>query len=175
MPIERTGLIKFAGNEQTVVGPDIVVGQKAPEFWIQKNDWSMSKGLKESRGKVRIIAAVPSLDTAVCDRETRRFNLEAASLGKKIAILVISMDLAAAQKRWCGAAGVEQVLTFSDSAKSDFGKKYGVLMKEVHLLRRAVFVVDRKGIVTYAAYMAVNGDEPVYEDVLNAARKALVK
>lgn len=175
MPLERTGLIKFAGNEQTVVGPEIVVGQKAPEFWIQKNDWSMSKGLKESRGKVRIIAAVPSLDTPVCDRETRRFNLEAANLGKKIAVLVISTDLPVAQKRWCGAAGVEQVLTFSDVVKTDFGKKYGVLMKEVRLLRRAVFVVDRKGIVTYAAYMAVNGDEPNYDEVLQAASKALGK
>ena len=173
MPIERVGLIKFAGKERTVVGNDIKVGQKAPEFTIQKTDWSLSKGLKETKGKVRIIAAVPSLDTPTCDRETRRFNQEAANLGQDIAILVVSMDLPVAQKRWCGAAGVEQVLTFSDVAKADFGRKYGALMKEVRLLRRSVFVVDKKGIVTYAAYMPTNGAEPKYDEVLAAAKAAL--
>jgi thiol peroxidase len=173
MPVERVGLIKFAGKEQTVLGADIKVGQKAPEFTIQKTDWSLAKGLKETKRKVRIIASVPSLDTPVCDRETRRFNEEAAKLGKDIAILVLSMDLPVAQKRWCGAAGVDQVLTFSDVIKADFGKKYGTLMKEVRLLRRAVFVVNKKGIVTYAAYMAANGDEPKYDEVLTAAKEAL--
>ena len=174
MTNERLGLIKFGGKEQTVVGDDIKIGQKAPDFTIQKNDWSISKGLKETRGKVRIIAAVPSLDTPTCDRETRRFNVEAAKLGKDIAILVISMDLPVAQKRWCGAAGVDQVLTFSDVTKAEFGKKYGTLMKEARILRRAVFVVDKKGIVTYSAYMATNGEEPNYEEVLAAAQKALI-
>ena len=173
MSKERLGLIKFSGKEQTVIGDDIKVGQKAPEFTIQKTDWSLSKGLKETRRKVRIIAAVPSLDTSTCDRETRRFNLEAAGLSKDISIVVISMDLPAAQKRWCGAAGVDQVLTFSDHARADFGKKYGTLMKEVHLLRRSVFVVNKKGFVTYSAYMAATGDEPNYEEVLAAAKKAL--
>ena len=175
MTTERFGMIKFAGKEQTVIGDDIQVGQKAPEFTIQKNDWSLAKGLKETRGKVRILAAVPSLDTPVCDRETRRFNEAAAQLGKYVAILTLSMDLPVAQKRWCGAAGVTQVQTFSDVVKADFGKKYGVLMKEVRLLRRAVFVVDKKGMVVYAAYMPVNGDEPAYEEVLAAAKKALGK
>ncbi|NCP87264.1 MAG: thiol peroxidase [Anaerolineae bacterium CG_4_9_14_3_um_filter_57_17] len=175
MTTERFGMIKFAGKEQTVIGDDIQVGQKAPEFTIQKNDWSLAKGLKETRGKVRILAAVPSLDTPVCDRETRRFNEAAAQLGKDVAILTLSMDLPVAQKRWCGAAGVTQVQTFSDVVKADFGKKYGVLMKEVRLLRRAVFVVDKKGMVVYAAYMPVNGDEPAYEEVLAAAKKALGK
>ncbi|GAB4502114.1 MAG: thiol peroxidase [Anaerolineales bacterium] len=175
MTTERIGLIKFAGREQTVVGADIQVGQKAPEFTVQKNDWSLVKALKETRGKVRILAAVPSLDTPVCDRETRRFNEEAAKLGQDIAILVISMDLPVAQKRWCGAAGVAQVQTLSDVVKADFGKKYGVLMKEVRILRRAVFVVDKKGLVTYAAYMPTNGDEPKYDEVLAAAQKALGK
>jgi thiol peroxidase len=173
MATERLGLIKFGGREQTVVGDDIQVGQKAPEFNIQKNDWTLSKGLKETRRKVRIIASIPSLDTPVCDRETRRFNEEAAKLSKDIVIIVISMDLPVAQKRWCGAAGVEQVKTFSDVVKADFGKKYATLMKEVRILRRAVFVVDKRGIVTYAAYMPTNGDEPKYEEVLAAAKKAL--
>lgn len=173
MTIERFGIIKFAGKEQTVIGADIQVGQKAPEFTAQKNDWSLVKALKETRGKVRILAAVPSLDTPVCDRETRRFNEEAAKLGPDVVVLTLSMDLPVAQKRWCGAAGVDQVQTFSDVVKADFGKKYGLLMKEVRILRRAVFVVDKKGKVVYAAYMPTNGDEPRYEEVLAAARKAL--
>jgi thiol peroxidase len=148
--------------EQTVVGADIQVGQKAPNFTIQKNDWTLSKGLRETKRKVRIILSVPSLDTAVCDRETRRFNEEAANLGKGIAVLVVSMDLAAAQRRWCGAAGIERVITVSDASK-----------KEIRLLRRAAFVVNKKGIVTYAAYMPTNKDEPDYEEVLSAAKAAL--
>lgn len=173
MSAEQNRIMKFGGKEQTIVGDEILIGQKAPEFLIQKNDWSIGKGLKETRGKVRIIAAIPSLDTPVCDLETRRFNQEAAELGQDISILIISMDLPVAQKRWCGAAGVDKVLTFSDVIKADFGKKYGTLMKEVRLLRRAVFVVDKKGIVTYTAYMATNGDQPKYEEVLIAAKKAL--
>ena len=131
--------------------------------------------MKETSGKVRVIAAVPSLDTSVCDRETRRFNEEASSLSKDIVIIVVSMDLPAAQKRWCGAAGVDQVMTVSDVVKADFGKKYGTLMKEVRLLRRAVFVVDKQGIVTYVAYMPANSEEPNYPEVLAAAKKALAK
>jgi len=173
MTSERFGVLKFAGKEQTVVGDDIRVGQKAPEFTIQKTDWSVSKGLKETRGKVRIITSVPSLDTPVCDRETRRFNEEAAKLGNDIIVMVISVDLPVAQKRWCGAAGVDQVMTVSDVIKTDFGKKYATLMKEVRVLRRAVFVVNKKGIVTYVAYMPTTRDEPNYEEVLDAARQAL--
>ena len=175
MTTERLGIIKFGGKEQTVVGEDIKVGQKAPDFTIQKTDWTIGKALKETKGKVRIIASIPSLDTPVCDRETRRFNVEAAKLGKDIAIIVMSMDLPVAQKRWCGAAGVDQVITFSDVTRAEFGKKYGTLMKEARILRRAVFVVDKKGFVTYSAYMATNGNEPDYDEVLKAAQQALEK
>jgi len=173
MTTKRFGIIKFAGKEQTVIGDDLQAGQKAPEFTVQKNDWSMTKALKETRGKVRILAAVPSLDTPICDRETRRFNEEAAKLGADVVVLTLSMDLPVAQKRWCGAAGVENVKTLSDVVKADFGKKYGLLMQEVRILRRAVFVVDKKGMLVYAAYMPTNGDEPNYAEVLQAARKAL--
>jgi thiol peroxidase len=173
MTQERFGLIKFAGNDVTVIGEDLNVGEKAPEFTVVKNDWSVVKGLKDSKRKVRIISAVLSLETGVCDRETRRFNEEASKLGKNIAILVISADLPFTQKRWCGAAGVDQVTTYSDSLKADFGKKYGCLIKESRVLRRAVFVVDKKRIVRYAAYMPALGDEPNYEEVLAAARDAL--
>jgi thioredoxin-dependent peroxiredoxin len=122
---------------------------------------------------VRIIASIPSIDTPVCDRETRKFNEEAAALSSDISILIISMDLPVAQKRWCGAAGVDQVTTFSDVVEADFGKKYGTLMKEVRLLRRAVFVVDKNDVVTYSAYMPANGVEPNYEEVLSAAKRSL--
>jgi thiol peroxidase len=175
MPTKRFGIIKYAGKEQTVIGDDIQVGQKAPDFTIQKNDWSLSKAFKETKRKVRIIASVPSLDTPVCDRETRRFNEEAAKLSKNVAVIVVSMDLPVAQKRWCGAAGVDQVMTVSDVVKADFGKKYATLMDEVRILRRAVFVVDQKRIIRYVAYMPTNGDEPNYDEVLAAAKEALGK
>jgi thiol peroxidase len=170
---ERPGLIKFAGKDATVIGDDIQVGQKAPDFVALKQDWSVVKCFKETRRKVRIITSLPSLETAVCDRETRRFNQEAAALDKKIVVVAISADLPYTQKRWCGAAGVDQVITLSDSLKTDFGKKYGCLIKEGRVLRRAVFVVDRKRIVRYAAYMPTFGDEPIYEEVLAAAKAAL--
>jgi thiol peroxidase len=171
--MERFGIIKFKGKEATVIGPDLNPGDPAPEFTVQNQDWMMVNGLAGTQGKVRIIAAVPSLDTDVCDRETRRFNVEAASLDKDIAILVISTDLPYAQKRWCGASGVDQVTVLSDHMTADFGAKYGCLIKEVRVLRRAAFVVDRAGKVVYAAYMPVLGEEPNYADVLEAAKSAL--
>ncbi len=171
--LERTGILKVGGQDVTIIGEDIQVGQVAPDFVVQALDWSIVRGLKDTQGKVRILAAVPSLDTEVCDRETRRFNQEASALDKDIVIEVISTDLPFAQKRWCGAAGVDQVMVLSDHLYTEFGQKYGCLIKERRILRRAVFVVDRRGIVTYAAYMPALGVEPNYEEVLKAAKEAL--
>jgi thiol peroxidase len=173
MTIERTGLIQVSGKDATVIGEDIKIGQTAPDFSVQALDWSPVRGVADTRGKVRILAAVPSLDTNTCDRETRRFNQEAAGLSKDIVIEVISTDLPYAQKRWCGAAGVDQVMVLSDHMAAEFGEKYGCLIKERRTLRRAVFVVDRQDKVAYAAYMPVLGMEPNYEEVLAAARAAL--
>ncbi len=173
MTVERFGLLKFGGNDVTIIGADVEPGQTAPDFVVQTQDWREMQALAETKGKVRILAAVPSLDTPVCDRETRRFNQEAAELGEDIAILVISMDLPFAQKRWCGAAGIDQVLVLSDHLYADFGRKYGCLIKEVRVLRRAVFVVDRQDKIVYADYMPALGDEPDYEAVLAAAEAAL--
>jgi len=169
----RKDSYKFRDRLVTILGDDLKVGQKAPSFKAHSLDWKYISPLNETRRKVRIIAAVPSLDTRVCDIETRRFNVEAAALGKDVSIITISTDLPYAQKRWCGAAGVDQVMVVSDHLKGEFGKKYGVLMKETGILRRAVFVVDRKGFITYVAYMPVMGDEPNYEEVIQAAKKAL--
>jgi len=171
--IERQGLIKFAGKDATIIGADLTVGQKAPEFKVRAQDWSMIAALKATQGKVRVIAAVPSLDTSVCDRETRRFNEEAAHLSKDITILVVSTDLPFAQKRWCGATGIDQITVVSDHFTTDFGKKYGCLIKEGRILRRAIFIVNRKNILTYVAYMPALGEEPNYDEVLQAARAAL--
>ena len=171
--MERTGVISFAGRDVTVIGQDLQVGDIAPEFTVQAQDWSMVNGLESTGGKVRIIAALPSLETSVCDRETRRFNEEAAGLSNDIAILVISTDLPYTQKRWCGAAGIDKVAVYSDHLEFDFGKKYACLMKEIGILRRAVFVIDREDKVAYAAYMATIGEEPDYAQVIEAAKSSL--
>jgi thiol peroxidase len=173
MVMERTGIFQLAGKDATILGGDIQVGQAAPDFTVQALDWSLVRGLGDTAGKVRILAAVPSLDTDVCDRETRRFNQEAAGLSKDVVIEVISTDLPYAQKRWCGAAGVDQVMVLSDHLTAEFGKRYGCLIKERRILRRAAFVVDRWDKVVYAAYMPVLGVEPNYDEVLDAARAAL--
>jgi thiol peroxidase len=173
MTTERFGIVNFRGQAVTVLGPDLKPGDVAPEFSVQTLDWAEFNGLANTLGKVRIITAVLSLDTEVCDRETHRFNQEAAALSRDISILVISTDLPYAQKRWCGAAGVDQVTVLSDHMGVDFGTKYGCLIKEARILRRAVFVVDRAGKITYAAYMPALGQEPNYAEVLAAAQAAL--
>jgi thiol peroxidase len=170
---ERSGLLTFSGKAMTVVGEDLVAGQPAPEFHAQTQSWENLPILANTAGKVRILAAVPSLETSVCDRETRRFNEAAAGLSEDVRVIVISADLPASQKRWCGAAGIEQVWVVSDHMEMEFGQRYGCLMKEVRLLRRAVFVVDCNDQVTYAAYMPALGEEPDYKAVLTAARQAL--
>jgi thiol peroxidase len=173
MTLERFGIVKFKGRDVTVLGEDLQAGQPAPEFLVQSLEWAPFHGLADTQGKVRVITSLPSLDTDVCDRETRRFNVEATALSKDIVILAISNDLPYAQNRWCAASGVDQVTVLSDHMDTDFGLKYGVLIKEVRVLRRAVFVVNRAGKLTYVAYMPALGVEPNYAEVLDAARMAL--
>lgn len=164
---------KIGGIDVPIQGDEIRVGQKAPEFTGMAQDWSRVKALESSQGMVRVLAAVPSLETSVCDRETRRFNVEAAGLSTDVRIFVVSADLPYTQKRWCGAAGVDRVTTLSDHMEAEFGEKYGCLIQERRILSRAVFVVGRDDKVVYAAYMAALGDEPDYEAVLTAVRSAL--
>jgi thiol peroxidase len=170
---ERTGLVTMKGNPLTLVGKEVKVGQKAPDAELVANDLSAVRLSSLCRGKVGIITSVPSLDTSVCDLETRRFNEEAGKSGTDVIILTVSMDLPFAQKRWCGAAGVKNVQTLSDHREAAFGKAYGVLIKELRLLARAVFVSDKQGVVRYIELVKELGTEPNYEAALNAAKELL--
>ena len=167
---ERPGVITRKGQPLTLVGQVVRVGEPAPDFEVIANDLSQFK-FSTLKGKVCIISAVPSLDTPTCDIETRWFNEEAAKLGPEVAILTISMDLPFAQKRWCGAAGVERVKTYSDHRDAAFGLAYGVLIKELRLLARAVFVVDQAGTLRYLQLVKELANEPNYDEVLEAVRK----
>ena len=169
---EREGIITVEGNPLTLVGDEVSVGDKAPDFEVVDNDLKPVR-FSSFRGKVCVIISVPSLDTPVCDIETRRFNEEAAGLGAGVVILAISMDLPFAQKRWCGAAEVTRVKALSDHRDASFGAAYGVLIKELRLLARAVFVVDREGIIRYEELVKEVTVEPDYEAVLEAVKKLL--
>lgn len=162
--------VTFKGNPVTLIGNEVKVGDKAPNFSVLANDLS-AVTLDDSQGKVRIISVVPSLDTGVCDQQTRRFNEEAASLDG-VSILTISVDLPFAQTRWCAAAGIDQVQTLSDHRDLSFGKAYGTVIDELRLLTRAVFVVDRNNQITYAEYVPEVTEHPNYEAALAAAKEA---
>ena len=173
MAKERKGLMDFRGQDVTILGEDIQVGDQAPEFSAITKDWATLKGLESTQGNVRIIGSLLSLSTGVCDRETKKFNIEASSLGDNVSIIMVSMDLPWTLNNWCAAAEVEQVINLSDHKQGEFGKKYGVLLKEPRIFRRAVFVVDKEGKVGYVEYLPSLGDEPDYARVLEAARSAL--
>ena len=169
---ERAGAVTMKGNPLTLVGNEVKAGQKAPDFTAV--DTALTPvALSKFRGKVVVIASVPSLDTSVCDLQTRRFNQEAAGLGDGVQILTISMDLPFAQKRWCGAAGVKDLLTLSDHRDAAFGRAYGVLIKELRLLARAVFVVDRQGVIRYVQLVKEIATEPDYAAALAAVRQVV--
>jgi thioredoxin-dependent peroxiredoxin len=169
---ERQGLITIHGNPLTLVGEEIQAGMAAPECDLLDNDLNPVK-LSSFQGKIVILTSVPSLDTPVCDLETRRFNDEAAMLGPDVRIVTVSMDLPFAQKRWCGAAGVDKVKTLSDHRQAEFGQAYGVLIKELRLLARAVFILDRNGTVRYAQLVKEVASEPNYEEVMQALKEVL--
>ena len=166
---ERTGIVTMKGNPLTLVGREIKVGESAPDFEVVDNGLAAVK-FSSYNGKVCIISSVPSLDTPVCDMETRKFNDLADKLRPDTVILTLSMDLPFAQKRWCGSAGIENVITLSDHRQAEFGEAYGVLIKELRLLARAVFVVDPKGIVRYRQIVSEIAEEPDYNSVLTAIK-----
>jgi len=170
MSQERTGVITFKGNPMTLLGPDLGVGATAPEFAVV--DTALQPvTLASNLGKVQLIAVVPSIDTPVCDTMTRKFNEEAAKLPDSVAVLTVSLDLPFAQKRWCGNAGIEKVRTVSDYRERSFGLGYGVLIKELLLLARAVFVIDKAGKIAYREIVPEVTAEPDYAAALAAARQ----
>jgi thiol peroxidase len=167
MAQERKDVITFKGNPMTLIGPDVKVGDKAPAFSVLANDLSPIT-LESSKGKTRLIVSVPSLDTPVCNLEVQRFNKEAAKLSD-VEVLVISMDLPFAQKRWCGAEDATNIKTASDHRDASFAEAYGVLIKELRLEARAIFVVDANDVVTYKEIVTEVTQEPNYEAALKAA------
>lgn len=167
---ERNGAVTFQGAPLTLVGDEVQVGQQAPAFTALANDLSPAT-LADYAGKTVILASAPSLDTPVCDMEIRRFNQEAASLSEDIVILTISMDLPFAQARWCGAAGVDKVKTLSDHRDASFGQAYGLLIKELRLLARAVLVVDKTGRLAYMELVKEIASEPDYAAAIAAAKQ----
>ena len=167
---ERTGIVTMRKNPLTLLGDEVNVGERAPDFMALDPNLTPVK-FSSFLGKICILSSVPSLDTPVCDMETRKFNDEATKLGDKIQILTISMDLPFAQKRWCGAAGVNKIQTLSDHKDAQFGLAYGVLIKELRLLARAVFLVDQKGILQYAQLVKEIANEPNYDEIWNALKK----
>ena len=167
--MERPGIVTMKGTPLTLLGPELKVGETAPDFEVIDNNL-LPVRFSSFRGKICLIASVPSLDTPVCDIETRRFNTEAGKLSSDIQIMTISMDLPFAQKRWCGAAGVDKVVTLSDHREASFGMAYGVLIKELRLLARAIFVVDRQGIIRFIQIVKDLTEEPDYDQVIGLVK-----
>ena len=173
MPTVRNDVFKLGENYVTLIGDEVKVGDMAPEFTAAAQNWAPVNPVADSKGKVIILSAVPSLETDVCDRETRRFNEEAGKLGDDIIVYTISTDFPMTQKRWCGAAGIENVEVVSDVLAAEMGEKYGILIKERRYLRRSVFIVGRDGKLTYVNYLPELGKEPDYDEVIAEAKKAL--
>jgi thiol peroxidase len=165
--MERTGVITFLGGPLTLVGPEIKVGQKAPDFTVLDNGLG-AKSLKDFAGKTVVISVTPSLDTPVCDAQLRRFNDSATKLGADVVVLNISMDLPFANKRFCSVAGIEKALTLSDHRDASFGSAYGVLIKELRLLARSIFVIGKDGVVKYAEIVPEVTHNPAFDKALAA-------
>ena len=167
--MERTGVITFLGGPLTLVGPEIKAGDKAPDFTVLDNGLG-AKSLKDFAGKTVVLSVTPSLDTAVCDAQLRRFNQAAAGLGDDVAVLNVSMDLPFANGRFCSVAGIDRALTLSDHRDASFGQAYGVLIKELRLLARAIFVVGKDGVVKHAEIVPEVTHHPDYDKALAAAK-----
>ncbi|MCG8529657.1 MAG: thiol peroxidase [Desulfovibrionales bacterium] len=170
--IERSGIITFQGNGLTLEGAPVETGDTAPDFSVLTTDLQ-PKSLANYNGKVLLLVTVPSLDTPVCDVEARRFNQEAADLHEDIEVLTVSADLPFAQARWCGAAGIDAVEVLSDHKDLSLGHAYGIVIKELRLLARTVFVLDRDRKVVYSEIVPEVTDEPNYDAAIEAAKAVL--
>lgn len=169
---KNTTKVKFAGNPVTLVGSEVTVNEKAPNFVAVGTDLKPVK-LSDFDGKVKILSIFPSIDTGVCATQTRKFNEIAAGLSKDIVVINISNDLPFAQKRFCGTEGINNAITVSDYKDVDFGTKYGFLIEELRLLARGVVVIDKHNKVTYVEYVPEVTDEPNYDEAISAAKAAL--
>ncbi len=172
MAVERSGAVTFKGEPMTLVGNEVKVGDPAPEFSVTGTDMS-AMTLADTKGKVRLLSVVPSLDTSVCSIQTRRFNDEAKSLGDDVEVLTLSMDLPFAQSRWLEAENVEHLATASDYKNREFGQNWGVYVKELGLLARSIFVVDKNDKVVYVEIVPEMTDEPAYDAAINVVKAAL--
>ena len=166
--MERPGAATLRGNPLTLVGPELKEGDKAPDFDVVDNSLN-PVDLQKTGNAIRIFSVVPSLDTPVCDAQTKRFNDETAKL-PGVEIYTVSMDLPFGQKRWCGAFGVDKVKMLSDHRNASFGVNYGTLIKELRIESRAIFVVGKDNVIRYVEYVKEVADFPDYEGALEAAR-----
>ncbi len=164
--MERTGKITIHGNPLTLIGPEITVGSKAPAFSALDKDLKEVKS-SDFAGKIRIISVTPSLDTPVCDIQINKFNKEAAEFGADVVVINISMDLPFAIARFCAAAGIDKVTSLSDHRDASFGNAYGVLIKELRLLARSIFVIDKNDVVRYVELVPEVSDAPNYDKVIS--------
>lgn len=167
---ENKGAVTFKGQPLTLVGKPVEVGKKAPDFEAVDNDLKPAK-LSDFAGKTVAICSVPSLDTPVCATMTRKFNERAAKTSDDIVVLTVSMDLPFAQKRWCGAEGISRVITVSDHKKAEFGQNYGMLVNELRLLARSVWIIDKDGVVRYKQLVKEITDEPDYDQAMKELEK----
>jgi len=172
MAIERPGAVTHKGVPRTVIGPVLKPGDVAPDFRLLANDFS-EVALADSAGNARLISVVTSLDTGICDMQTRRFNQEATNFGDDVVVLIVSVDLPYAQKRWCGAAGVDRVQTLSDHRDMNFGDAYGTHVKELRMEQRSIFVVDRDAVIHYVEYVPEIAQHPDYDAALAALREVV--
>lgn len=169
MANERTGVITFKGKGMTLIGPELKVGEKAPDFNVVDNAMG-PVNLESSKGKTRIFSVVPSVDTPVCALQTKRFNEEAAKLGDNVVVYTVSLDLPFAQKRFCGAEGTDKIKPVSDYKERSFGTNYGVLIKELMLLARSVVVVDPNDKIKYVQIVKEVTEYPDYDKAIAAAK-----
>jgi thiol peroxidase len=167
---ERKNVVTFKGNPLTLLGEEVKVGMRAPDFEVLANDLSPVR-LGNFDKKIKVISVVPSLDTPICDAQTRKFNEAAAGLSTDTVILTISMDLPFAQARWCGAAGIKNVVTLSDHKTGSFGVNYGTLISELRLLSRAIFIIDKDNVVRYVEYVPEVASHPDYDKTIENLKK----
>jgi thiol peroxidase len=168
--MEREGVVTIKGNPLTLIGPELKLGEKAPDFTVIDQALNEVR-LKDFNGKVKIISVTPSLDTPVCDMQARRFNEEASRLSGNVVVINISMDLPFAIGRFCTTAGIDKVKVFSDHRDASFGAAYGVLVKELRLLARSIFVIDKNGLLSYKEIVPELTNPPDFKCPLDLVKR----